>query len=115
MMLADGVLRIYTLQNTASQGAMPVEQLVSTDNRDHFYADRVVGFSRQYAAKGVDQRIDKLVRIWATPIEIGAYVILDDADQYRVDMVQSLRDDEGLKVVDLTLSKLEANYDVATE
>lgn len=114
MMLADGVLRLYQLENTATAGLMPVEQLALYGG-DHFYADRVIGYGRQYAAKGVDQRVDRLVRIWDTPVEIGMYAILDDAEQYRIDNVQRLRDDEGLKVVDLTLSRLEENYDVNAE
>lgn len=115
MMLADGVLRLYTLTNTAEAGSMPVEQLVQYDDRDYFYADRIVGFTRQYAAMGVNQQIDKLVRIWDTPVTIGMYAIIDDTDQYRIDNVQPLRDEEDLKVVDLTLSRLEANYDVLAE
>jgi hypothetical protein len=43
------------------------------------------------------------------------YAVLDDAEQYRIDNVQRLKDDEGLKVVDLTLSRLEENYDVNAE
>lgn len=110
MMLADGTLRAYTLENIAAAGEMPVDKLVAKIPRDIFYGDRVVGFSRQYAAMGVDQVISKLVRIWDIPIEIGDYVIIGD-EQYRVDNAQPLRDEDGLKVRDLTLSKLEERYD----
>ena len=109
-MLADGVLKAYTLQNVASAGEMPVSKLIAKYPQDIFYADRVVGFSRQYAAMGVDQVISKLVRIWDMPIEIGDYVVIDDV-QYRVDNAQPLKDEDGLKVRDLTLSKLEDRYD----
>ena len=113
-MLADGVLKAYTLQNVASAGEMPVSKLIAKYPQDIFYADRVVGFSRQYAAMGVDQVISKLVRIWDMPIEIGDYVVIDDV-QYRVDNAQPLRDEDGLKVRDLTLSKLEERYDCITD
>ena len=110
MMIADGVLRIYTLQNTASPGAMPVPELILKYPYDIFYADRVIGYNRQYAAMGADQRISKLVRIWDMSIEVGEYVIIDGT-QYRIDQVQLLKDEDGLKVCDLTLAKLEERYD----
>ena len=115
MMLADGTLRIYSLRNTAAPGEMPREKLVPTIDEDLYYADRVIGVTRLYAAKGADQSISKLVRIWAVPVEIGNYAVLDGQDQYRIDVIQPVRDDEGLKVVDLTLVREENHYDVLTE
>ena len=113
MMIADGTLKIYTLQNTAAAGSMPVDQLVQKYPEDVYYSDRVVGYNRQYAAMGADQFISKLVRIWDMPVEVGEYVIIDGT-QYRIDQVQLLKDEDGLKVVDLTLSKLEDRYDCIT-
>ena len=113
MMIADGTLKIYTLQNTAEAGAMPVDQLVQKYPEDVYYSDRVVGYNRQYAAMGADQYISKLVRIWDMPVEVGEYVIIDGT-QYRIDQVQMLNDEDGLKVCDLTLSKLEERYDCIT-
>ena len=116
MMLADGMLEIYDLVNTAEAGEMPVEQLVPRkDAEPYYYTNRTVTYERFYAAKGVDQRIDKLVRIWEAPVEIGCYVVLDGGDQYRVENAQPHRDADGLGVVDLTLSRLEVNYDVLAE
>ena len=114
MMLADGTLRLYTLENTAEAGEMPVSKLVEKCDKDFFFADRVVGYNRQYAALGADQYISKLVRIWDVPVEAGEYAIIDDV-QYRIDMVQRLKDEDGLKVRDLTLSKLEERYDCITD
>ena len=114
MMLADGTLRLYTLENTAEAGEMPVYKLVEKCDKDFFFADRVVGYNRQYAALGADQYISKLVRLWDVPVEAGEYAIIDDV-QYRIDMVQRLKDEDGLKVVDLTLAKLEERYDCAAD
>ena len=110
MMIADGTLKIYTLQNTAAAGSMPVDQLVLKFPEDVYYSDRVVGYNRQYAAMGADQRISKLVRIWDMSIEAGEYAVIDGV-QYRIDVVQHLRDEDGLKACDLTLAKLEERYD----
>ena len=115
MMLADGTLRIYSLRNTAAPGEMPREMLVETIPEDLYYSDRVIGVTRLYAAKGANQQISKLVRIWDVPVEIGNYAVLDGQDQYRIDVIQPAKDDEGLKVVDLTLVREENHYDVLTE
>ena len=72
-------------------------------------------YSRLYAAKGANQQISKLVRIWDVPVEIGNYAVLDGQDQYRIDAIQPAKDDEGLKVVDLTLVREENHYEVLAE
>ena len=115
MMLADGTLRIYSLRNTAAPGEMPREMLVETIPEDLDYSDRVIGVTRLYAAKGANQQISKLVRIWDVPVEIGNYAVLDEQDQYRIDAIQPAKDDEGLKVVDLTLVREENHYEVLAE
>ena len=115
MMLADGTLRIYSLENTAAPGEMPREMLVETIPEDLYYSDRVIGVTRLYAAKGANQQISKLVRIWDVPVEIGNYAVLDRQDQYRIDVIQPAKDDEGLKVVDLTLVREENHYEVLAE
>lgn len=115
MMLADGTLRIYSLRNTAAPGEMPREMLVETIPEDLYYAERVIGVTRLYAAKGANQQISKLVRIWDVPVEIGNYAVLDGQDQYRIDVIQPAKDDEGLKVVDLTLVQEENHYEVLAE
>jgi hypothetical protein len=74
----------------------------------------MISYSRQYAAMGVDQQIDRIIRIWRTPVRIGDVVVIGD-EQYRIDNVQPTLDDDGLKVVDLTLRRLEANYDIAQQ
>lgn len=112
-MLFEGKLKIYSLRNIGADGRMPVEALV--EKSEAYYGERVVGFSRKYAAMGVDQRVDKLVRIWRDEsISVHDYAILDGviSEQYRVDNVQPLLDEDGLKVTDLTLYRLEQNYNV---
>jgi hypothetical protein len=65
---------------------------------------------------GVDQRIDRLVRIWRdNAVNVHDYVLLDDGHQYRIDMVQHLQDDDGMNVTDLTLYRWEDNYEVDAE
>ena len=59
-----------------------------------------------------------MIRIWRQPVRIGMYAIIEDSEgldgQYRIDFVKPLRDFDGLKIMDLTLSRLEENYSVKT-
>lgn len=108
----DGILTFYSLSNISLPGRMPVEKLVSVSSA--YYSRRTVGVNRLYAAAGANRDFDVLVRCHNTPtIPEGAlYVILEDGKQYRIDAAQEIVERDA---VDLTLVRLEAFYDVATE
>lgn len=115
-----GILTLCRLENVAEPGGMPRERLV--EGNRHFYEERMVGYGRQYAAMGANEQVDVLARIWRdSSARIGMYAVLSDyegqehgeGDQYRVDNVQHRLDEDGLKVTDLTLSRLDSLYDVA--
>lgn len=107
-MVSSGLLHIYDLRNIALQGLKPVEKLVEVGTA--FYSERVVGYSRLYAALGANQRIDMLVRCHNTEMpKNGKYVILEDGEQYRIEAVQKIIERDA---VDLTLVRLEEFYDV---
>lgn len=114
-MIFDGTLTVCELVNNGERGLMP--HYVLRGKAVHYYGNKVIGYGRQYAAMGVDQRIDRLVRIWRdNDVNVHDYVLLDDGHQYRIDMVQHLQDDDGLNVTDLTLYRWEDNYEIdATE
>ena len=105
-----GILTIYSLQNTAENGFMPQEKLVSEGTA--FFSYRTIGMNRLYAAIGANRNIEKLVRCWNTDLpEEGKYVIIDGV-QYRIDVAQAIVDEDA---VDLTLVRLEDFFDVAAE
>lgn len=107
-MVSSGLLHIYDLRNIAMQGRKPVEKLVEVGTA--YYSERVIGYSRYYAALGAIQRIDALVRCHNTEMpRNGKYVILEDGEQYRIDMIQKIFEQGA---VDLTLIRLESFYDV---
>lgn len=126
-MMDSGIVTICTLENLAQDGDMPSPKLVPLVYDDEEltwqFEERTVGMNRQYLAKGVSERIDMMIRIWRAPVRIGMYALLTDyedqenpdGDQYRIDNVQQLFDDNGLKVTDLTLYRLEELYDVAQQ
>ena len=108
----SGTCRIYTVTDAAENGEMPNPTLHEYGDYEWAFEDRMISYSRQYAAMGVDQQIDRIIRIWRTPVRIGDVVVIED-EQYRINNVQPTLDDDSLKVVDLTLRRLEENYDIA--
>lgn len=123
-----GIVTICKLENIAPQGDMPHEMLVPLKDEDENvltwqFEERVIGFSRQYNAKSVEERVDMLIRIWRCPVRIGMYAVLTDyegqenpdGDQYRIDNVSNNTDENGLKITDLTLYRMDELYEVFTE
>lgn len=117
-----GKISICDLVNTAEPGAMPKEKLQIL--RAHLFEERVVGYGRQYAAKGVSERVDMQIRTWRdAQVHIGQYALLTDyegqvnenGDQYRIDNVQQTLDDDGLKVTDYSLYRMDNLYEVINE
>lgn len=111
MTFDSGILWLCSVENTAELGAMPAMKAVKKSQ--HFFGDRTVGFSRQYAARGVNEQIDRLARIWLERSAQTGMIALIDDEQYRVDNVQHLLDDDGLQVTDLTLRRLDTLYELA--
>ncbi len=118
-MMDDGIIKICDLTNLAPDGDMPINQLTVLDSM--YFESRTVGYNRQYAAKGVNEQVDMLVRVWRNnTVHIGMYAVLtnyegqvdESGDQYRIDNVQHLLDDDGLKVTDLTLSRMDELYEI---
>lgn len=126
----DGVLYICNLVNEAENGDMPREVLQIVNK--HWFENRVVGYGRFYSAQGVNQRVDRLVRInLDNNIRIGQYAVLGNGEQFRIDMVShgqevfertKMIDSKyyrqpkivGNKYTEITLSRVENYYDVQT-
>lgn len=102
-----GLLKICSLENTATVGHKPIEQLVEIESA--YYEQRRAGVTRIYQAMGADRRFDMLVRCFNTAVpREGLYVVID-GEQFRIDICQKII---GQDAVDLTLVKLESYYDV---
>lgn len=115
-MLDAGMCSICDLVNTAEQGNMPIYALREVVNV--YFEERTVGYNRYYAALGVNQQIAMVIRTWRLPVKIGQYAVLSMSEndgQYRITNVQQLLNDDGLKCTDMTLERVENNYDVTTE
>ena len=108
-----GVVTLCELKDiNETAGGMPAMFLIPVERQ--FYGERTVGYGRQYAAFGANQQVDMLIRTWrSAEAHIGMYAVLESGEQYRIDNVQHLLDEDGLKVTDLTLRRLDKLYDVA--
>lgn len=111
-----GHVAICGLIETNEPGSMPTFSLSVVSEAD--FEERTFGMARQYAAKGVNEQIDLLARIWRDPlVRIGMYAVISESDyngQYRITDVRHQTDDDGLKVTDITLSRLNDFYDIAS-
>lgn len=110
-MFDSGLMTICELQQVAVDGGMPTKSLVEKGNS--FYGERTISASRMYQARGVDCRIDKLVRVpFDTDVVPDDYIVFEDETQFRVDAVTDVIVRRDLRAVELTLIKLGDNYNV---
>lgn len=109
-----GEITLCELVNTAEAGDMPMYQLSPVATQ--FYEERYISYSRQYAAKGVNEQVDLQARIWDEDVRpaIGMYAVID-GEQYRITNTTPTMDSDNLRVYDLSLSRLEEKYDVSGE
>lgn len=114
-MMDAGHISVCELQDVGEGGLMADMRLVQVTEAD--FEERTFGMQRQYAAKGVNEQVDALVRIWRdTAVRIGMYGDVTSSDydgQYRITDVRHQLNDDGLKVTDITLMRMGENYDVA--
>lgn len=112
LILDTGIVTVSTITDTpAAPGLMPKRR--KTLQYKSFFADRTIGYGRAYAAKGVSQQVDRLIRVEYHPETQAGWIATIDNIQFRVDLVQHGRDDDtGLLYTDLTLARLDGDHDV---
>lgn len=123
-MMDSGKVTFYDLIDTANGARMP--RLVMRAVHTCLFENRIIGVNRRYAALGVNEEISALIRIWRPPlrddrkqtVQIGMVAVLEESEldgQYRVEATQPLHNFDGIAITEVTLSRLEKNYDVAGE
>lgn len=122
-LMDDGSVEFFNLTNVADPGAMPEEKLISAGPAQGF-SEVTFGVTRQYLAKGVDEQVDLVIQIWPEAVrpKIGQIALLTDyeyqenenGDQFRIDDARKMQED-GLDFFQLTLRRLEDNYDLQRE
>lgn len=107
--MSDGIFTLCNLVDMAEKGDAPKERLRPVYRE--YYGERTVGFSRYYESLGAGEQVDMLIRTrYDKRARIGCYIVLED-EQYRITNVQKIVD-EGLNYCDITLSRLDKNYEL---
>lgn len=106
----DGVVKIYSTENTSEPGNKPKEGLALKETL--CYEERVVGIKRYYAAMQNNVRIDMVLRC---PIRrnVGTQdiAIPIDEEQYKIKQVQ-YPPDVMPKSMDLSLERVDEKYEL---
>lgn len=106
----DGLVTVYGVKNRAGPGKKPVEDLIQKGVLR--FQRRTVGIRRHYAAMTAGAKVD-LLRVPFRP-EVSAQDVAVptlDGKQYRITLVQ-VPEDIYPPVMDLTLERLERNYEL---
>lgn len=100
----DGIVTIYTLTDSRTNGLMP--QMIKTLRSQHFFEYRTVSFRRYFEASGVNMQVDNVIRIWEDRTIQTNMLRLIGSEYYRIIQVQHLFDEDNLRVTDLSLERV---------
>lgn len=101
----DGVVRIYSVEDTAAPGYAPVETPALKITLR--YEERRLGITRYFSGQQNQLQIDRVLRVQrAGKITSQDIAVTEDGQNYRVNLVQSVPD-VWPESMDLTLSKIE--------
>lgn len=106
----DGVVKIYEVTNTASDGSMPVEGIALKQTLR--YKERTVGLTRRNFARQDNVVIRYVLRCQRLrDVSAQDVAIPNDGKQYRIWDVQYPEDIDP-PVMDITLEEMKAVYDI---
>lgn len=109
----DGVVTVYAVQNIAAPGLRPQEGLVKKITLR--YEEQRLGIQRYYSGRQNQVEIQRVLRVpRAGDVSTQDVAITQDGKQYRIDLVQAVTDVHPPSV-DLTLAKIEQQYEVPHE
>jgi hypothetical protein len=110
MTFDDGILKIYTLENTAEPGRMPDEKLVLAS--EHYFGYETVYDRRYYTALQANVKIENLVHIMQDREILALQIVVDEAGrQFRIAQLQHGRNKDGTEVTWLSLERLVESYE----
>lgn len=109
----DGILTIYSVENIAELGDMPVTGLV--EKASFYFGYETVGINRFYTALQANRQIESVVHIpgWN---DIGAtdICVLENGKQYTMPQIQPTLDDDNLRITRLSLERVSQEYVIKT-
>ena len=106
----DGVVVVYSVENIAEPGSMPVDKITLKESLR--YDERTVGLNRFYAAMQNNVNIKYVLRCpRIRSISTLDVAVTNDGKQYKIVQIQYPQDVEPLSM-DLTLEELTPVYDI---
>lgn len=107
----DGVVKIYTVTNSAQPGYQPVPAL--TLKCVLRYEEQRLGIQRYYTGRQNQVEIERVLRVPRYGgITNQDVAVTEDGRQFRIDMVQNVTDVYPASL-DLTLAKIEQEIEVS--
>ena len=115
MTFDDGIVTIYMLTEVKQPGKKPKTELVKVE--DYCFGYDTLGINRYYTALQANQQIESVINIpdWNTIDASKCIAALEDGRQYRIQMVQPMLDEDGLRITKLSLERLGEDYAVMSE
>lgn len=114
MTFDDGIVKIYTITNTATAGSKPAPALGT--HQEHSFSYETLGVNRYYTALQAHQQIEDVISIpdwWNISPDLQV-AVMEDSAQYRIRMVQRTYDDDDLQITRLSLERIIENYAVVS-
>ena len=109
----DGILTVYSVENIAEPGLKPEPKL--TEKARYYYGYATLGITRYYTALEANQEVSAVVCIpdW-NDVKNTDVVIMDEQPEitYRVVFVQPETDENGLRIMRLTLERISETYEI---
>lgn len=106
----DGIVHIYNVSDSAEDGNMPAEKLKPKETLR--FNRRTIGLTRYYTALQANQQVDAVIRCPYRRTVSAQDIAQIEKKQYRVTLVQ-VPEDIVPPVMDLTLERLEQDYELA--
>lgn len=116
MTFDDGILTVYNVKNIAQPGDRPVKGLEKKGQ--YYFGYGQIGVTRYYNAMQASQEVSAIVNIpgWNDVKNTDVVVLTESSDlQYQVGFVQPELDENGLRIMRLTLERIGQKYEVPAE
>lgn len=116
MTFDDGILTVYNVKNIAQPGDRPVKELEKKGQ--YYFGYGQIGVTRYYNAMQASQEVSAIVNIpgWNDVKNTDVVVLTESSDlQYQVGFVQPELDENGLRIMRLTLERIGQKYEVPAE
>lgn len=105
MTFDDGILKVYSVQNTAEKGDM--QKFEYNYLNSYYFAYSTVGITRHYTAKANNELIENVVKIYQDrSIKIDDVIEIDN-NFYKVVLIQHTVDEDNIKISVISLSRYE--------